>query len=255
MTEKKILLATDGSKPALMATKKAIEEAKAINAEVHALTIEEKAPMTLLEKKQENIAEEKYLEIKSRGSEVAKKYGEQQGVKVVEKKFESGPVVAAIIEYAKEIDPELIVVGNSGRSGWEKVRLGSVAEGIVKKASHPVLVTRVKNDDYLKDILEIARQMPLPRIEELEEIKDIDLEELEIKKQLGLAFGTLLAFLIPFFGLASMVSWAPDLAAREIIGYSLNTALFWILLIFPLGWVTAILFNQYAKRYDRAKES
>ncbi|WGI17403.1 universal stress protein [Methanonatronarchaeum sp. AMET-Sl] len=255
MTEKKILLATDGSKPALMATKKAIEEAKTIDAEVHALTIEEKAPMTLLEKKQENIAEEKYFEIKSRGSEVAKKYGEQQGVKVVEKKVETGPVVAAILEYAKEIDPDLIVVGNSGRSGWEKVRLGSVAEGVVKKASHPVLVTRVKNDDYLEDILDIARQMPLPSIEELEELVDIDLDELEIKKQLGLAFGTLLAFLIPFFGLAAIISWAPDISGAKIIGYELNIALVWILLMFPLGWVTALLFNQYAKKYDRAKES
>ncbi|RZN63229.1 MAG: DUF485 domain-containing protein [Methanonatronarchaeia archaeon] len=255
MTEKKILLATDGSKPALMATKKAIEEAKVMDAVVHALTIEEKAPMTLLEKKQENIAEERYLEIKSRGSEVAKEYGDREGVEVVEKKVESGPVVAAILEYAEEIDPDLIVVGNSGRSGWEKVRLGSVAEGIVKKADHPVLVTRVKNDDYLKDILEIAREMPLPPIEELEEIIDIDLEELEIKKQLGLAFGTLLAFLLPFFGLAAVVSWAPDIAATNIIGYEMNVALFWILLIFPIGWVTAILFNQYAKKYDKAKET
>ncbi|OKY78542.1 MAG: Nucleotide-binding protein UspA family [Candidatus Methanohalarchaeum thermophilum] len=253
MTKTKILLATDGSKPSLTATKKAIEEAKEKNGVVYAVTIKEMAPMTPLEKMQEDIAEEKYLQVRSRGADVAEKYGEKEGVEVIKKEVESGPVLAAILDYAEEIEPDLIVLGNTGRSGLERLALGSVAEGVVRNTKYPVLVTKIMDDEYLKDIIEIAKQMPAPEIPE-EEIKklDLSLEDLEIKKQLGLASATLLAFLIPYFGYGAMTSFLGKLSVTEVLP-GLNVAIIWVFLLFPAGWITSLLFNQYAKKYDRPR--
>ncbi len=260
MAEKKILLATDGSKPSLTATKMAMEEAKERNAEVHALTVKEKAPMTPLEKMQEDIAEEKFLKVRSRGADVAERYGKKVNVNVIKEEIRGEPVVASILEYAKKIEPDLIVLGNAGRSGLERLALGSVAEGVVRNTEYPVLVTRTRNDDYLADIIEIAKELPAPTIEEEmeEEIEELDISDtamadLEIRKQLVLAFGTLLAFLVPYFLFGTMTSFFGDLATSELV-FGLNTAIIWVLLIFPLGWVTAILFNQYAKKYDKPRE-
>lgn len=49
----------------------------------------------------------------------------------------------AILQVAKELDVELIVVGTSGRTGLRRVALGSVAEAVVRDASTSVLVVRL----------------------------------------------------------------------------------------------------------------
>jgi nucleotide-binding universal stress UspA family protein len=52
---------------------------------------------------------------------------------------QSGPVVRKILERADEIGAGLIVLGTHGRSGFERLALGSVAEKILRKASCSVL--------------------------------------------------------------------------------------------------------------------
>lgn len=51
-------------------------------------------------------------------------------------------IVAAIIEYAENEKADLIVIGTRGRSGFTKLLLGSVANGVVTYATCPVLVVR-----------------------------------------------------------------------------------------------------------------
>jgi nucleotide-binding universal stress UspA family protein len=51
--------------------------------------------------------------------------------------LEEGYVVAEILEYARSAD--LIVMGTHGRSGFDRLVLGSVAEKIIRKAESPVL--------------------------------------------------------------------------------------------------------------------
>ncbi|HIG73305.1 MAG TPA: universal stress protein [Bacteroidetes bacterium] len=46
----------------------------------------------------------------------------------------------AIVLYAEEAAADLIVMGTHGRRGWDRARLGSVAEGVARYASCPVLV-------------------------------------------------------------------------------------------------------------------
>jgi nucleotide-binding universal stress UspA family protein len=50
-----------------------------------------------------------------------------------------GPAVASIVRAAKRSRASLIVVGTHGRTGFRRLLLGSVAEGVVRAASCPVL--------------------------------------------------------------------------------------------------------------------
>jgi nucleotide-binding universal stress UspA family protein len=70
-----------------------------------------------------------------------------------------GNPASAIHQVAVDVDADLIVVGTHGRSGVEKLILGSVAEELVRTAHVPVLVARLKNfaDLSKSDHLEPAR--------------------------------------------------------------------------------------------------
>lgn len=70
-----------------------------------------------------------------------------------------GEPAAAIHQVAVDVDAHLIVVGTHGRTGMEKLLLGSVAEDLVRNALVPVLVARPNNLAQLakSDRLEPAR--------------------------------------------------------------------------------------------------
>lgn len=53
-----------------------------------------------------------------------------------------GPPADEITEYAGKNDIDLIVMGTHGRSGLEKMWLGSVTEKVLRHATCPVLVVR-----------------------------------------------------------------------------------------------------------------
>jgi nucleotide-binding universal stress UspA family protein len=51
-----------------------------------------------------------------------------------------GPVVQAILDAAERYGADLIVMGTHGRRGLQRVLLGSVAEGVLRRATVPVVV-------------------------------------------------------------------------------------------------------------------
>ena len=51
-------------------------------------------------------------------------------------------VVKDIVAYAKSRKIDLIVMGSHGRTGADKLILGSVANGVTQKASCPVLIVK-----------------------------------------------------------------------------------------------------------------
>jgi nucleotide-binding universal stress UspA family protein len=53
--------------------------------------------------------------------------------------LETGGVVPQILRRAEAISADLLVVGTHGRSGFERLMLGSVAEKVLRKATCPVL--------------------------------------------------------------------------------------------------------------------
>jgi nucleotide-binding universal stress UspA family protein len=55
----------------------------------------------------------------------------------------SGSPADVIVDVAREIQAEVIVVGTAGRTGLRRVVLGSVAERVVRHAPTSVLVVRL----------------------------------------------------------------------------------------------------------------
>ena len=60
----------------------------------------------------------------------------QAGIDATHAKIESGQATA------RDEECDLIVIGNTGRSGLQRLMLGSVAEAIVREADVPVLVVK-----------------------------------------------------------------------------------------------------------------
>jgi nucleotide-binding universal stress UspA family protein len=70
----------------------------------------------------------------------------------------TGAPVDAICRRAHEIDADLIVMTSHGRTGFSRAWLGSVADGVVRKASVPVLMLRATSDTT---VLGHGRALPL----------------------------------------------------------------------------------------------
>ena len=56
--------------------------------------------------------------------------------------FKMGHPADEIIQYAKENQIDLIVMGTHGRTGIDRLLIGSVAEGVVRRAPCPVLTIK-----------------------------------------------------------------------------------------------------------------
>lgn len=56
---------------------------------------------------------------------------------------------AAIVEYAKEADADIVILGTHGRGGMAKLLMGSVAERVVRTASCPVLTVRHPEHEFI----------------------------------------------------------------------------------------------------------
>jgi nucleotide-binding universal stress UspA family protein len=65
----------------------------------------------------------------------------------------TGPAAGAIVDYAKSVDADLIVIGTHGRGGVAHLVLGSVAERVVRTAACPVLTVRQTHGTDIRRIL------------------------------------------------------------------------------------------------------
>jgi len=62
----------------------------------------------------------------------------------VKKIIKTGVIFVEIMDYIKEENIDLVIMGTHGRSGIEHILIGSVAEKIVRKSACPVLTIRPK---------------------------------------------------------------------------------------------------------------
>jgi len=62
----------------------------------------------------------------------------------------AGMASTEIVEAARELTADLIVISTHGRSGLKHVLLGSVAEQVVRHAPCPVLVVREREHEFLR---------------------------------------------------------------------------------------------------------
>jgi nucleotide-binding universal stress UspA family protein len=137
----RILIATDGSEPAVQATQYGITLAKTFGASVKAIYVDD--GMEALELPEELMYDDQWEGYHSsvKGLGIAKIMAERNGVPV-EIEIVQGGVTKRIIKVAEEWDADLIVMGETGRTGLKRLGMGSIAETVVKGAETPVLVIK-----------------------------------------------------------------------------------------------------------------
>jgi len=139
-----ILVPFDLSTQSTRAFKVALDIAKNYNSKVTLLTCLEgdawqhkfydsRADAELL-KKQKKVTE-KYLE-------KLESLADKNKVTVKSHIIKSKSVVNDIVTFAKSRKYDLIVIGSHGRTGFDKVLLGSVANGVSQKTSCPILIVK-----------------------------------------------------------------------------------------------------------------
>ena len=70
------------------------------------------------------------------------------GVEQVDSNVRVGLAAFEIVEAAKELDVDLIVIATHGYTGWKHFTIGSTAERVVRAAPCPVLVVREKEHEF-----------------------------------------------------------------------------------------------------------
>ena len=71
------------------------------------------------------------------------------GVAGARSTLRTGVATHEIVEAAKELDVDLIVIATHGYTGWKHFAIGSTAERVARAAPCPVLVVREKEHDFL----------------------------------------------------------------------------------------------------------
>jgi nucleotide-binding universal stress UspA family protein len=79
------------------------------------------------------------------------------GVAALDTDVVQGNVTSEILRVAADLPADLIVMGTHGRSGFERVMLGSVTEKILRKARCPVLTVPARATDAAPDDALVSR--------------------------------------------------------------------------------------------------
>lgn len=137
----KILVPTDGSAPSVAATEYAVILAKTFGATLKAIYVD--TGIEALEYPEEQMTEDVYEGVHPtmKGLALAKTMCDRNGVECVVEVVRGG-VAKRIIHAAEDWNADVIVCGDTGRTGLKRIALGSVAETVVKGAAIPVFVVK-----------------------------------------------------------------------------------------------------------------
>ena len=137
----RILLPTDGSEPSVAATEYAVALAKTFGATVKAIYVD--TGIEALEYPEEVMTEDVYEGVHAsiRGLALTQALCERNEVSC-EVEIVQGGVAKRIVAVAEDWKADMIVLGDTGRTGLKRIALGSVAETVVKGSPIPVLVVK-----------------------------------------------------------------------------------------------------------------
>jgi nucleotide-binding universal stress UspA family protein len=144
---KHILVAVDGSDTSDLAVREAIKLAKDQQANLRLINVIDQTPITWGDSGAMGVTDMVFEALRQAGQAIADRsmaLVREAGLKAEVVLPETlGPRVASIIvEEAKRWPADLIVIGTHGRRGVDRLLLGSVAEGVVRLSSIPVLLIR-----------------------------------------------------------------------------------------------------------------
>lgn len=148
---KKIMIATDGSENAKKAATSGIEIAKLAGAELYIVHVIPKVPnlsyfgIPIESPRKIPIEEQTFIKnLEEEGMEILKiiqKMADEKGVNAEILLLEGHPG-SEIIDFADKNDVDLIVMGTLGRTGLNRIIIGSVAVDVVRHANKMVLVVK-----------------------------------------------------------------------------------------------------------------
>lgn len=147
---KRILVAVDGTPTSNRGLVTAIALAKELNATLHVLhVIDDMAivPMFDTEGYLPRYVDSMFAGLRKAGRQVLSKaqaLAARSGLSVQQQTLETrGQGVAnAILQQARSVRADLIVMGTHGRRGMSRLVMGSDAEGVLREATVPVLLVR-----------------------------------------------------------------------------------------------------------------
>ena len=151
----KVLLATDGSGEAGLATLTAADLARKTGSELNVILVLDGAPTAMLypeatdpegvEQRDPILEEEFERRSEQRGREVLDAEVERArsaGGTVEQAHLAMGEPAREIVHLAEDLGAGLIVVGSRGRGGMRRALMGSVSDAVVRHAHCPVMVVR-----------------------------------------------------------------------------------------------------------------
>ncbi len=152
---KKILIPTDGSALATQAALEGIDYAKMAGAEVICVFVAGENQAAVFDFSHVKPGshwptDEEYKQAVTDTSKVfmtaIRDAANAAGIKFSEETYISKSPSASIIAAAEKNGCDLIFMASRGRTGWEKVLLGSVAAKVIASSPIPVLVYKVKKE-------------------------------------------------------------------------------------------------------------
>src|SRR5215217_1868036 len=151
----KILLATDGSSEAELATRRAVDLAQMSDSQLHVTHVADDTSIGLLypesidpegvEMPDPILVEDFERRFEQRGREVLEAEVERvrsAGGTVAQAHLMMGGAAREIVHLAEDLGADLIVMGSRGRGGIRRALMGSVSDSVIRHAHCPVLVVR-----------------------------------------------------------------------------------------------------------------
>lgn len=142
---KHILVPVDGSNTSQLAVEKAIGLAKAFGSLVTAIFVIDPYPFTGVGT-DFSYGQAEYLSAATAEANAAVKAARAQfeaaGVSVETSVVEAHATWRGVVQAAESVQADLIVMGSHGRSGLEKLVLGSVTQAVLSHTHLPLLVVR-----------------------------------------------------------------------------------------------------------------
>lgn len=234
----RILLPTNGSLPALVATQAAVRIAKEKDAVLVILRVVEQDAALYIEQVSEDIGLRGGTGVD--GIAFALQLAKQAGLRteVLERE---GAVTGEILRAAEEDGIDMIVMGSSNPRGLSGLYLGNVAEAVTRRAKVSVYI--VKPTEAEMDAA-LALAKPQPAVEEKDELSAIVHSR---KFRVGLWLFSGYAALYATFTILG--TFGKEVLKEHVAG--LNLGLIMGMTVIGLAIVMALAFNHYAVRLER----
>jgi nucleotide-binding universal stress UspA family protein len=148
MVSRRILVPFDISQYSRDASNEAIEIAQSVGGSITFIHIVEPEPyydtVYDLSQAEREVKDEINTKVNEWFSQIAEKCSSKNVHYTMEILFDKGSTIETIVDYAKEMNADLVVIGHSSAHGIGRWLKGDVAKGIIEHAHPPCLVLVVK---------------------------------------------------------------------------------------------------------------